>query len=131
MFLVIIHLNLTTLSSQISGIANVMSVTILRQSTRIGDPLPVKEYPGQINKSACFQQLLFIYVTDDKNRLPAIAGTRGDAVMPAGAGSCGERVLMPSINLETEILLFDFTKPKSASYSIHVYVKSQRTTTES
>ena len=93
MFLVIIHLNLTTLSSQISGIANVMSVTILRQSTRIGDPLPVKEYPGQINKSACFEQS--IYVTEGKNRLPAIAGTRGDAVMPAGAGSCGERVKGP------------------------------------
>ena len=79
------------MSSQISGIANVMSVTILRQSTRIGDPLPVKEYPGQVNKSHVFSNL-FIYFTDDQNRLPAIAGTRGDAVMPAGAGSCGERV---------------------------------------
>ena len=59
MFLVIIHLNPTTLSSQISGIASVMSVTILRQSTRIGDPLPVKEYPGQINKSACFEQSVY------------------------------------------------------------------------
>ena len=68
-----------------------MSVTILRQSTRIGDTLPVKEYPGQVNKSTCFQQSV-IYVTDDQNRLPAIAGTRGDAVMPAGAGNCGERV---------------------------------------
>ena len=93
MFLVIKHLNLTTLSSQISGIANVMSVAILRQSTRIGDPLPVKEYPGQISKSACFEQSVYLrYSPDDKNRLPTTAGTRGDAVMPAGAGSCGERV---------------------------------------
>ena len=61
MFLVIIHLNLTTLSSQISGIANVMSVTILRQSTRIGDPLPVKEYPEyKTNNSTCFEQYVYL-----------------------------------------------------------------------
>ena len=38
---------------------------------------------------------------------------------------------MPPINLETEKILLDFTKLKSARYSIHVYVKSQKTTIES
>ena len=58
-----------------------MSVTILRQSTRIGDPLPVKEYPGQVNKSAWFEQF-YPCVTLDQNCLPTIAGGSGDTVMP-------------------------------------------------
>ena len=53
---------------------------------------------------------LFIYVTDDQNRLPAIAGSCGDAVMPAGAGGCGERVKADMTLMLSDMLQASFSK---------------------